>query len=432
MKLGNINNFKRGENMPEIAEILAEIKTLGEGKVDKASFDTKITELKDAIDNRGKDLETSMATEREAAMKKLAEEFSQKLTDAVGEMGKMIPTNLPSDGDIKPPDPEKYGKSFGEFLVKVKNQDMSMKQLSENTGASGGYLVPETWSNEILKIAIEGSIVRNSNARVITMTSPTMKIPGISSTSRSSSVYGGIVTYWGTESTTLSDNKTKPAFNQVGLELNKLYGYVESYEDMIEDAIISIGPLLQALFGDAINFEEDYQFIHGNGVGKPLGVLSAPCLATVSRGTASTVNTDDITNMLGAFAGRYDKAVWITNQTTLTYLLRLQDAAGNYLWMPGMSGDITGLSPGRLYGIPLVISEKASALGTAGDLILGDWSNYVIGDKEGLRVEESPHYKFGDDIRCWKFVKRVEGKPWLSAKITPKNGSAISPFVALY
>jgi HK97 family phage major capsid protein len=416
--------------MPEIQELIQEIQVLGTKKVDTETFNAKIDELKTSIDNRGKELEESMKAEREASMKAIAEEFSQKLTDAVKTMGETFGT--PSGGGSKDkPDKEKYGESFGEFLVKVKNNPAALKQLSENTGATGGYLVPITWSSEILKIAIEGAVIRGAGARVIKMPTPQMDIPGITSTSRSGSVYGGIITYWGSESTDLDANKTKPSFNKVSLNLDKLYGYIESYEDMIADAITAIGPLMQTLFGDAIGFEEDYQFINGNGTGKPLGVLSAPCLKTVTRGTATTVNTDDITNMLGAFAGRYDRAVWITNQTTLTYLLRLQDAAGNYLWMPGMSGDISGLSPGRLYGIPLIISEKAPALGSLGDVGLYDFSNYIIGEKDGLRIEESAHYKFPDDIRCWKFVKRVTGKPWLSTVITPKNGSTISPFVAL-
>lgn len=417
--------------MPEIQELITEIQTLGAKKVDTETFNTKIGELKEAVDNRGKELETSMASEREAAMKKLAEEFSQKLTDAVEKMGKNFPTPGGNPQD-KQPEKEKYGESFGHFLSKVKYSPPQLKQLSENTGVTGGYLVPTAWSNEILKIAIEGAVIRSAGARVIQMPSPQLEIPGITSTSRSGSVYGGIITYWGSESTDMSDNKTKPAFNKVTLNLDKLYGYVESYEDMVSDSIVAIGPLLQSLFGDAIGFEEDYQFLNGNGTGKPLGVLSAPCLKTVSRGTASTVNTDDITNMIGAFAGRYDRAVWIVNQTTLTYLLRLQDAAGNYIWMPGMSGDVGGMRyPGRLYGIPLIISEKAATLGSLGDVGLYDFSNYIIGDKDGLRIEESPHYKFPEDIRCWKFVKRVTGQPWLSTVITPKNGSTISPFVAL-
>lgn len=419
--------------MPDIQELIGEIKDMAKQKVSVDDFTTKIDELKSQIDKRNTDVEADLKKQYgdiNDRMEKAAKDFEEKLTNAVKEMGTAFKNTGEKDGKNKP-DEAKYGKDFGNFLWKVKTEDTQLKALSENTGADGGFLVPDYWSNEILKISIEDSIIRNIGPKTIDMPGPKFDIPAIKSTSQSGSVYGGIITYWGKESTNLSSNDTKPAFGKISLDANKLYGYTESYEDLNMDAMTAIGPLLQEMFGDAIAFEEDYQFINGDGVGKPLGVAQAACRATVSRGTASQIHTDDVVGMLARFSGKLDKAVWIANQSTLTYLLTLQDAAGNYILFPGMSGNIAGISPGSLYGIPIILSEKAQALGTEGDLILGDWSNYIVGDLHGLRVEESKDYKFGEDIRCWKVVKRVDGKPWLDSTITPKHGSTLSPFVLL-
>ena len=419
--------------MPSIEELVTTIESFAKEKVSSEKFTTTVEELKSQIEKRNKDVEEELTKkygDMDERMKNAAKEFEEKLTAAVKEMGKTFKNSVSGDGKEKP-DEKTYGKDIGSFLWKVKTDSPELKTLSENTGADGGYLVPDYWASEILKIAIEGSIVRNVGPKVFNMPGPKFDIPAIKSTSQSGSVYGGVICYWGKESTTLSDDKTTPKFGKISLDANKLYGYTESYEDMTMDAMFAIGPLLQEMFGDAISFEEDYQFINGDGVGKPLGVTSAACRATVSRATASQIHTTDIVGMLAKFSGNLDKAVLICNQTTLTYLLTLQDAAGNYILWPGTSGNISGRSPGSIYGVPIILSEKAQTLGTEGDIILGDWSNYVIGDLGGLRVEESKEYKFGEDIRCWKVVKRVDGKPWLATQITPKNGNALSPFVLL-
>jgi HK97 family phage major capsid protein len=419
--------------MPSIEELVTTIESFAKEKVSSEKFTTTVEELKSQIEKRNKDVEEELTKkygDMDERMKNAAKEFEEKLTAAVKEMGKTFKNSVSGDGKEKP-DEKIYGKDIGNFLWKVKTNSPELKTLSENTGADGGYLVPDYWANEILKISIEESVIRNIGPKTFEMPGPKFDIPAIKSTSQSGSVYGGVITYWGNESTNLSNNKTAPKFGKISLNANKLYGYTESYEDMTMDAMIAIGPLLQEIFGDAIGFEEDYQFINGNGVGKPLGVVNAPCRATVSRGTASQIHTTDVVGMMARFSGKLDKAVWIVNQTTLTQILTLQDAAGNYILFPGMSGNLAGVSPGSLYGIPIILSEKAQALGTEGDIILGDWSNYIIGDLHGLRVEESKEYKFGEDIKCWKVVKRVEGKPWLDSTITPKHGNTLSPFVLL-
>jgi len=46
-----------------------------------------------------------------------------------------------------------------------------IKDLSEQSGGSGGYLVPDQFSAEILRLNLETSVVRSQGARAIPMTS---------------------------------------------------------------------------------------------------------------------------------------------------------------------------------------------------------------------------------------------------------------------
>ena len=80
----------------------------------------------------------------------------------------------------------------------------------------------------------------------------------------------------------------------------------------------------------------------------------------------------------------------------------------------------------------MIFTEKCQTLGTVGDIFLTDFSYYVIGDRMGFEMSASPHVRFTNDETVYRFVQRVDGKPWIESALTPRQGSnTLSPFVAL-
>ena len=326
--------------------------------------------------------------------------------------------------------------SFGEFLVKARNNDkglieMTRKGLAEGTGVDGGFLVPEEYMNELLRVQMEESVVRRSGARVIPMSYNIMKIPAINIASNASgSMFGGVTAYWTGESQTKTPSA--PKFKQITLEAKKLIGYVESSDELVDDAIVSMGGLLQELFAQTIAFEEDFAFLTGDGISKPLGVIDAPATIAVARTSATKVQTTDLVNMLARFFRKGGSPVWIINQSVLPEIYKLKDENSNYILLPGSNSNISGALPSTIYGIPVIVSEKLPALGTAGDILLADMRYYLIGDRQRLTVDESIHVKFNTDEKSWRFVQRVDGQPWIDSAITPRQGGVtLSPFVKL-
>lgn len=327
-------------------------------------------------------------------------------------------------------------ESFGEFLVKARSNDPELKaftrkNLVEGTGDIGGYLVPEVFSNEVLRVQLEETVVRRSGARVLPLNSPILKVPALNMSSNASgSLFGGVNAYWSGEA--LEQLESNPKFKQITLEAKKLIGYVESSEELVDDAIISMGSLLSDSFAQAIAFEEDVAFLTGNGVNKPLGITQAPATITVGRVGTGTVQTSDLVNMLARFYRRGGNPVWIINQTVLPDIYRLKDENANYILTPGFTGGITGALPGTIYGVPVVVTEKIPARGAIGDVILADMRYYLIGDRQRLTIMESDHVKFKFGEKVWRFTQRVDGQPWIDAPITPRlGGQTISPFVQL-
>jgi HK97 family phage major capsid protein len=84
-----------------------------------------------------------------------------------------------------------------------------------------------------------------------------------------------------------------------------------------------------------------------------------------------------------------------------------------------------------LLGRPVIPVEQCSTLGTVGDIILADLSQYMLADR-GMRVSSSIHVEFASDQVCFRFVQRIAGQPTWKTPVTPKNGTdSLSPFVAL-
>ena len=107
-----------------------------------------------------------------------------------------------------------------------------------------------------------------------------------------------------------------------------------------------------------------------------------------------------------------------------------ENVGGFGVYMP--PGGITGAQYGTLLGRPIVMTEAAPALSSAGDISLCDFSEYIAITKGGVQADQSMHFYFDQNVRAFRFVMRVGGQPWLSAAIARKNGSnTLSHFVAL-
>ena len=67
-----------------------------------------------------------------------------------------------------------------------------------------------------------------------------------------------------------------------------------------------------------------------------------------------------------------------------------------------------------------------------GDISLVDFGFYVIGDRQRVEVDSSPHVKFTSDKTTFRAIARNDGQPWVKSPLTPQNnGPTMSPFVTL-
>ena len=265
------------------------------------------------------------------------------------------------------------------------------------------------------------------------MASNTIKLPRVKDTSHASSVYGGVIGYWVEEAG--SYTASEPDFAQFQLVAKKLTGYTQASNELAQDSAIALESLLTGMFGDAIRFYEENAFINGDGAGEPIGIKNSDALISVAKETgqaATTIVYENLVNMYSRMMpSSHQNAVWIAHPDTMPQLMTMAmniGTGGSAIFVNNASAEV----PMTIFGRPIFFTEHAQTLGTVGDIYYADLSYYVIGDRQGITIASSDHYRFANGETVWSFTERLDGAPWLDSAITPQNGSnTLSPFVAL-
>jgi hypothetical protein len=89
-------------------------------------------------------------------------------------------------------------------------------------------------------------------------------------------------------------------------------------------------------------------------------------------------------------------------------------------------GQFMGVSvpvPATLFGKPILFTEKTPALGTAGDLILCDLSQYAIGLRQDVILDRSNAPGWTRDVESFRVILRADGASLWSNAVTPANGT---------
>jgi len=332
-------------------------------------------------------------------------------------------------------------RNFADFLLSVRTHDSrrledvyrsSKAAMNTQAGAQGGYLVPEEFLPRLLGVAAERAVAR-PRATVIPMGAGVLHVPALDVTAApaagDTAAFGGLVARWSEEAAAV--NQSEPAFRQVTLQARELSGYAKVSNALVDDAGAGLEALLAALFGGAIAWHEDSAFLRGDGVGKPLGAVgpATGAAVAVARKTANRFLLDDAAKMLARFMPGWSasRACWVMHPSVYSELLLMADAT-NLVFLP----DARAAAPGQFFGLPVLTSEKLTALGLPRDVCLVNWEQYLIGDRRQVEVAYSEHTAFTTNQAAWRFVSRVDGQPWMRAPMTLSDGaSTLSPFVYL-
>lgn len=421
--------------MPQITYLDLLQRASGKAKEARGLIDTAL--------NEGREL-TDAEMERVTALGKESDnlrhqgeemEAAERRTNHFTQTAGMPPLELPGSTSTETRTDKCEFADFGEFVQAVATRDKRLdnyesRTMSMGDGTAGGILVPEQFSTELLKANPESVIIR-PRARVIPAGNPPdakISFPAIKQ--GSSGVFGGMTFYWTAEAGSIGETAT--VFDEIELEPKECSAHIVVTNRLIRNAP-AISGLLQGMFRDAKNTFEDYTFLRGNGVGKPLGLLSSPGRKNIARASASDIAYADILKMLSAVnPDELSDCFWIASVTTRETLMKIKDAGNNNIYWGGYGTPISGPMPAQLASLELRYTGRTPTLGNAGDLMLVNPKAYLIKDGSGpfVGMDESIYRLTGKTIIY--FFWNVDGQLWCREPLLLEDGSTtVSPVVVL-
>lgn len=364
---------------------------------------------------------------------------------------------------------------FGDQLIAIRNAEMSQKNptfkmddrlhhlnewyqkrstpsgMSEQIPADGGFLVYPDFSREIYRLSQEtGSVYTRGTKLPISDQTNAIKIPAVDQSSRADgSRWGGVRAYWMNEADALTGSK--PKFRLLELVTKKLGVLYYATDEVVADAS-ALGMICTQAFGEEFGFKMDDAAINGDGAGKPQGIFNSPskiAVAKESGQTAATINSQNIYKMwFRLWLKSRRNAVWFVNQDCEQQLIQLNTdtshgisvvagvapyQGGNSVYSPMYTPPGYMQQPtGMLMNRPVIPIEQCQTLGTEGDIILADMSQWLYIDKGSPVTAASMHVRFLYDEMTYRAIYRVDGQAWWNTPLTPFNGTnTVSPFITL-
>jgi len=314
------------------------------------------------------------------------------------------------------PDVEKWAKGFAE-LVKSRGAVIP-KVLEENSDPSGGYLVPEEFRAAIVQYDTEPAVVW-PRATIWPMSTDKLGMPKLKQRPDEDDTtnfdhFAGVAFTWTDEGG--EKTETEPEFEFLELIAHELSGYTEITDTLLADSAINLMNFLTNLFRRAYVWQTDRSFIRGTGARQPFGVVMDPTVQMVARATAGAFTFTDAINMDNQLSSVFDQgAVWMMNKRCLNSLRNERDTQNSLVfpqWYQAGAPGIGTPAVAMLLGKPVVLSDaKTYNLGTTGDVILGNWAWYYIGDRKIFAMDVSKHYKFRNNKTAIRVVGRLDGQP---------------------
>jgi HK97 family phage major capsid protein len=272
-------------------------------------------------------------------------------------------------------------KERGKVVLRSTERLHEMRALANEIGQSGGWLVPEGFSDAVELALFDASAMRRLASIDRQQTGRKKPFPTANDTS--------------TEGVLLQEDVVHPtvdiAFGQITLRPYKFSSnrLILPYE-LTEDAMSSrqvFEMWLGKLLGNRVARRQNRAFTLGKGVSEPLGVVRAvqSSGAIVQAASQTSITGDDLSNLLQSLDPAYqdsDSSCLMAHPAIIRAIRGLRDANGRYLFPQGEGRDL------RVWGFLLKPNQHMASTITSGTIsvLFGDFSKYQILDARDFEV----------------------------------------------
>jgi HK97 family phage major capsid protein/HK97 family phage prohead protease len=303
---------------------------------------------------------------------------------------------------------------------------------SEADPAGGGFLIAPNFATELLDpLYVQNPLAELVDRWPVSGPLADVRIPAVDETSRADgSRWGGALAFWANEADSISGSF--PRYRNLQFAAKKLMVVMTVTNELAADSSI-FEEKVRRVIALELGWKLDQAILSGTGAGQPQGILNASALITIAKDVgqaAATISPANVENMYRRLpAPSRRRAAWLVHEDVEATLDQLNVSDNHdFMFLPaGWNGSPYPLLKGR----PVIAIEQAAPLGTVGDIVLADLSQYILLDG-GITPSLSADVRFLSDETVWRFSYRVDGQSAYSSPITPFSGSTTrSPFITL-
>ncbi len=287
-------------------------------------------------------------------------------------------------------------RAFDHYLrTGVANQDiMELRAQSEGVDSAGGFLVPDEFRQKLVERQLAYGGVAPLVETISTSTGAPMEFPTLDDTANSGSITAeGAQFAAGADLVFGSLTLNAYKYTSQGTGQDPLRVSVE----LLQDAAFDVASLVARKLGERIARKQADDWINGNGVGEPVGLMGSTVTADESVDVADTLDYDDLLDLETLLDPSYEQnARWIMSKATWSVVRAIVDTTGRPLVQElSVSGIGSKPSP-SLLGYPVVLDQEvpdlSAAVGPANVIALGDFREaYVIRKVANLTIVVNPY-----------------------------------------
>lgn len=342
-----------------------------------------------------------MNEEIKGLVNEIVEKTSEKVLSQIADRKDVFGGEVKSNNDAK--------TKAAEYIKAVYNGDFAqVKALSEGTTTDGGYLVPEYFASEIVRLAPQYGVVRRM-ARIWPMQEKTVNIPTLSS----------VTAYRVAEKASIT--ASQPTVGRVTLSAKKLAVMVPMSNELLRDANIQVVDTLSALSAEALALKEDDWGFNGLGAGEGIFQNANVPDFTLASGTDFTdVTADDLLDALNLLdESALPNARWYMSFSVFNIIRKLKDDYGRYIVQEpagGMPATIWNLPVEFVRVLPSASDTDADtpfiAVGDLRYMIMGDMRQYEIAVSKEATITDTDGSTsvnlFEQDMSAVRVIERVD------------------------
>lgn len=317
------------------------------------------------------------------ALSKRLEEFETQLGNLSNVMQR---PRLESSEDrlTKVDEHPKYSNAFDKYIRK--GQEAEITEYTKRNGpfwvdAEGGHLITSKMIDEMNKELLLKSQMRQL-ARITEISADALELLDEK---------GEIKCGWMHDGSTNYNATSDIALVKMVIPVHSVFAQPRVTQKTLDDPRINMEKWINGKLIDAFSNEENHVFLHGDGVGKPRGVLyyTNDTISACKTREKDTVEADDLIRMVYSLKEVYIENCKFMMSRDIVKNLRMLKQDGQYLWQQNFESG--GAS--RILGIEVVVSPEMPQLkDKKGIIILADFkSAYNIVDRHDVRLLRDPY-----------------------------------------